>query len=79
MIAKRLVVIIFRLSHARRRRSKDLEIHKDAPLAHVAAMAAGDLPAKPFDEFAKVIDAELTKLKLPVPPPPAKAAEKPDG
>ena len=23
--------------------------------------------AKPFDEFAKVIDAELTRLKLPVP------------
>ena len=33
--------------------------------------------AKPFDEFAKVIDAELTKLKLPVPAPAAKAAEKP--
>ena len=24
--------------------------------------------AKPFDEFAKVIDAELTRLKLPIPP-----------
>jgi len=24
--------------------------------------------AKPFDEFAKVIDAELTKMRLPVPP-----------
>jgi protein-disulfide isomerase len=24
--------------------------------------------AKPFDAFAKVIDAELTRLKLPVPP-----------
>jgi protein-disulfide isomerase len=23
--------------------------------------------AKPFDEFAKVIDAELTRLKLPIP------------
>jgi protein-disulfide isomerase len=27
--------------------------------------------AKPFDEFAKVIDAELTKLNIPVPPKPA--------
>jgi len=35
--------------------------------------------AKPFDEFAQVINAELTKLKLPVPAPPAKAAEKPGG
>jgi protein-disulfide isomerase len=24
--------------------------------------------AKPFDEFVKVIDAELTRLKLPIPP-----------
>ena len=35
--------------------------------------------AKPFDEFAEVINAELTRLKLPVPPAPAKAAEKPVG
>jgi protein-disulfide isomerase len=27
--------------------------------------------AKPFDEFAKVIDAELTKLNIPVPQKPA--------
>ena len=27
--------------------------------------------AKPFDEFAKVIDAELTRLNLPIPPKPA--------
>ena len=33
--------------------------------------------AKPFEEFAEVINAELTRLKLPVPPAPAKAAEKP--
>ena len=131
-----------------------LEIHKDAPLAHVAAMAAGEQGkfwefhdklfknqpkiqrpfllqyakelgldmkkfqhsleieqgkplidadeaeakalgvtgtpaffvngrflsgAKPFDEFAKVIDAELTKRNLPVPAAPAKAPEKPGG
>ena len=27
--------------------------------------------AKPFDEFARVIDAELTRLNLPIPPKPA--------
>jgi protein-disulfide isomerase len=27
--------------------------------------------AKPFEEFAKVIDAELTRLNLPVPPKPS--------
>ena len=35
--------------------------------------------AKPFEEFAQVINAELTKRNLPVPAPPAKAAEKPGG
>jgi len=35
--------------------------------------------AKPFDEFAQVINAELTRLKLPVPPPAPKAAQKPGG
>ena len=131
-----------------------LDIHKDAPLAHVAAMAAGDQGkfwefhdklfanqtkikrefllqyardlgldmkkfehaldieqakpvidadeaeakalgvtgtpaffvngrylsgAKPFEEFAQVIDAELKRLKLPVPPPPAKTPGKAGG
>jgi protein-disulfide isomerase len=131
-----------------------LDIHKDAPLAHVAAMAAGDQGrfwefhdklfanqtkikrefllqyarelgldmkkfehaldieqarpvidadeaeakalgitgtpaffvngrflsgAKPFEEFAQVINAELTRLKLPVPPMPAKTPGKAGG
>jgi predicted DsbA family dithiol-disulfide isomerase len=30
--------------------------------------------AKPFEEFARVIDAELTRLNLPVPPAAAKTA-----
>jgi protein-disulfide isomerase len=30
--------------------------------------------AKPFDEFAQAINAELARLKLPVPPEAAKAA-----
>ena len=32
--------------------------------------------AKPFGEFAQVINAELTRLKLPVPSPPAAPAAK---
>jgi protein-disulfide isomerase len=35
--------------------------------------------AKPFEEFAKVIDAELTRLNVPVPAGAAKRAEKPGG
>jgi protein-disulfide isomerase len=35
--------------------------------------------AKPFDEFAQVINAELTRLKLPVPPAPAKTPDKAGG
>jgi protein-disulfide isomerase len=35
--------------------------------------------AKPFEEFAKVIDAELTRLNVPVPAAAAKPAEKPGG
>ena len=131
-----------------------LEIHKDAPLAHVAAMAAGEQGkfwefhdklfknqpkiqrpflmqyaqelgldmkkfehaldveqakpqidadvseakalgvtgtpgffvngrflsgAKPFDEFAEVINAELTRLKIPLPQPPPKPPAGPGG
>lgn len=32
--------------------------------------------AKPFDEFAQVINAELTRLKLPVPAPPLQPTKK---
>jgi len=35
--------------------------------------------AKPFEEFAQVINAELTRLKLPVPPPAATPAAKAGG
>ena len=35
--------------------------------------------AKPFDEFAQVINAELTRLKLPVPPAAAPPAGKAGG
>jgi protein-disulfide isomerase len=35
--------------------------------------------AKPFEEFAKLIDAELTRLNVPVPAGAAKPAEKPGG
>jgi protein-disulfide isomerase len=35
--------------------------------------------AKPFDEFAQVINAELTKLKLPVPAPAAAPPHKAGG
>jgi protein-disulfide isomerase len=35
--------------------------------------------AKPFDDFAEVINAELTRLKLPVPAPPVKQDAKAGG
>ena len=59
----------------------------DADIAEAKALAVTGTPAffvngrylsgaKPFEEFAEVINAELTRLKLPVPsaPPPARAA-----
>jgi protein-disulfide isomerase len=62
----------------------------DADMAEAKALGVTGTPAffvngrylsgaKPFDEFAQLINAELTKLKLPVPPPAAKAPEKPGG
>jgi protein-disulfide isomerase len=35
--------------------------------------------AKPFDEFAQLINGELTRLKLPVPAPPIKPSAKAGG
>ena len=62
----------------------DLEKKKrvDADIAEAKAIGITGTPgffvnghylngAKPFDEFAKVIDDELTKLNIPVPPKPA--------
>jgi protein-disulfide isomerase len=62
----------------------------DADVAEAKALGVTGTPAffvngrflsgaKPFDEFAQVINAELTKLKLPVPAPPAKAPGKAGG
>jgi protein-disulfide isomerase len=59
----------------------------DADIAEAKALGVTGTPAffvngrylsgaKPFEEFAELINAELTRLKLPVPsaPPPARAA-----
>jgi protein-disulfide isomerase len=62
----------------------DLEIKKrvDDDMAEARTLGVTGTPgffvnghylsgAKPFEEFAKVIDDELTRLKIPVPPKPA--------
>jgi protein-disulfide isomerase len=62
----------------------DLEIKKrvDEDMAEARSLGVTGTPgffvngrylngAKPFEEFARVIDAELTRLKIPVPPKPA--------
>ena len=65
----------------------------DADIAEAKALGASGTPAffvngrflsgaKPFDEFAQVINAELTRLKIPIPPAaaaPAPAAAPPAG
>lgn len=59
----------------------------DADQAEAKAMGVTGTPAffvngrflsgaKPFDEFAKLINAELTRLNMPVPPPAAAPAAK---
>lgn len=55
----------------------DLAIGKSAGVAGTPAFYVNGVPiagGRTLDEFAKAIDAELARLGLPVPPPPAKPA-----
>jgi protein-disulfide isomerase len=55
----------------------DLEVGKSAGVAGTPAFYVNGVPVsggRTVDDFAKAIDAELARLGLPVPPPPAKPA-----